>query len=371
MNSITDNTDQKIGWFTRKTKFIYAHIYYPFYECFFSHRFKHISWKLRLLKAYRRFHRVIRGLPRMVNIEPISRCMLDCEFCMLRELEVHKHRKSVQMTFEQFKKIIDEVAFFDPMISFNGGEPLLHKDIFKMISYARSKNLWTQVNTNAVLLAKNDNAKKMAQSAPDEVLIAYEALDKDTYETIRRKGDYEGMLSGIKQLVESKNLNHKIAPIVVVQMVLTKKNRQYEEMFWQAAKDIGADYASIKALGVWPEGSEEYEKKMIDEYIIPMDDHPISRHRVDENGKLVCPRKPGECPAIRLSYIGSGGEVLPCCWILTHETPMGNVFEDNFVKIWNSTAYKKQRHKMLNDWAYDLCHKCIGTTSIADIRKVN
>ena len=71
-------------------------------------------------------------------------------------------------------------------------------------------------------------------------------------------------------------------------------------------------------------------------------------------------RKPGQCPAIHHVAIGSGGEVIPCWYIVVKTEIMGNTVDDDFVDIWNSEKYKNYRYKMLNDWANPLCHRCIG-----------
>ena len=143
-------------------------------------------------------------------------------------------------------------------------------------------------------------------------------------------------------------------------MVLTKKNINQVDDFWKSVKELGSDYGSVKALGVWPEGNPMYDKKMVEEYIIPFSENPISRHAIDKNGNIIFLRKAGECPAINHSVIGSGGEVIPCWYIVCKTEVMGNAIDNNFGDIWNSEKYKKYRWKMLNDWANPLCHRCIG-----------
>jgi len=93
---------------------------------------------------------------------------------------------------------------------------------------------------------------------------------------------------------------------------------------------------------------------------VPFSEHPISRHEVGSDGNIVFFRKPGECPAVRHTYIGSGGEVIPCWYICVKTEIMGNAIDKDFFKIWRSKHYKEYRHKMLNDWANPLCHRCTG-----------
>ena len=142
------------------------------------------------------------------------------------------------------------------------------------------------------------------------------------------------------------------------------------DIFWRSVKEMGADYGSVKALGVWPEGSKEYDKKMVEEYIVPYSENPISRHDLDDNGNITFFRKPGECPSVHHVYIGSGGEVIPCWYILVKTEVMGNAIDENLSDVWNSEHYKKYREKMLNDWANPLCHRCIGVGATAKRQKI-
>jgi len=310
------------------------------------------------------------GYPRVIGFEPISRCILNCEFCMLKDLETWKYRRKTRMEFEEFKKIIDDIAFFTTDIQFSGGEPLLNKDIFRMFRYAREKNIYTVLATNAQLLGYRNNLEDIMENPPDKMLIAYESVDKETYEAIRRKGKHDVLVNNIQALIEEKKRRKQKYPIIILQMVLTKKNMHQVELFWKSVKALGADYGSVKALGVWPEGSPEYERKMAEEYLVPHSENPISRHEVDENGNVVWFREVGQCPAVRHCFIGSGGEVYPCWYIVIKMPTFGNAVDDNFVDIWNSEAYREYRDKMLNDWAHPLCHKCIGVGATGDRRKL-
>jgi radical SAM protein with 4Fe4S-binding SPASM domain len=306
--------------------------------------------KLFITKKYR--------LPTVVAIEPISACNLDCDFCMIRELKTYKYRRKTKMTFDEFKKIVDDISYFCTDIQYSGGEPLTNDDIFDMIKYARHNQIRTCLATNGILLNEN-NVKKLLDAMPTEVLLSYEALDKDTYEGMRKRGEYEKLEANIKRLIARKKERGQKYPKITLQMVLTKKNVKDENEFWKAAESLGADAAAIKPLGIWPEGSEAYDRKMIDEYLLP--DHKISRHKLDDDDNLLPMRKVGRCASERTPMIGSGGEVLPCWYILINGWEAGNVSDKSFMDIWNSDEYVAYRNKMRTDWAMPYCEKCIGT----------
>lgn len=301
-------------------------------------------------------------LPHSISFEVISTCILDCEFCILKDLKSWKYRRKTIMSLDEFKKIIDDIAWFTTFIDFSGGEPLLNKEIFDMCHYARQKNIYTMISSNIQLLSRDNNLEKLLQSPPDEIIIAYDGLEKEVYETIRKKGNFELLVKNIEDLVRLKKERNAQFPLLTMQMVLTKKNRHMKQDFWKAAQDFGVDKAMIKPIGLWPEADPQYDKKMTLEYIVPRNEESISRHDIVE-GEPVFIRWPGQCPCANLSYIGSGGEVLPCYYIVTKIPFMGNALDKGFFQVWNSKKYREYRDKMRNSWANPLCHRCIGLST--------
>lgn len=93
------------------------------------------------------------------TIETSSLCNLKCEYCPAR-LQ-HKHREVGLMEWEVFEAAIDWVKYLckqgtqKELNLFGIGEPLLNKDIIKMVEYARNKLPFRQrlhLNTNGILL---------------------------------------------------------------------------------------------------------------------------------------------------------------------------------------------------------------------------
>jgi len=60
------------------------------------------------LKLFQKgFTQLVYGLPRTIAFEPISHCVLNCEFCMIQKLKTWKYRRKSMMSFDEFKKIIE------------------------------------------------------------------------------------------------------------------------------------------------------------------------------------------------------------------------------------------------------------------------
>ena len=94
------------------------------------------------------------------------------------------------MQFSLFKKIIDETKDYVELVDLDlYGESMLNPDIYKMIKYAKTNGLNTLLNTNATLLNK-ENSRKLIHSGLDILIISFDGTSKETYELIRREGNF-------------------------------------------------------------------------------------------------------------------------------------------------------------------------------------
>lgn len=83
-----------------------------------------------------------------------NNCNANCEFCCMWS----DSTKHTFMSFDTFKEIIDSKND-DFELQLEGGEPLLHKDLYLFIEYARSTNRLKKIIilTNGILLNKHLN----------------------------------------------------------------------------------------------------------------------------------------------------------------------------------------------------------------------
>jgi len=140
-------------------------------------------------------------LPTKLDIEPLSRCNFHCIMCPVSDWP--KYQRAGDMSFEDFKKLIDSQYGLTEIKLQGLGEPLLARDtFFQMISYARSKELWVRTVTNGSLLHLNDNYRRLIDADPSEVQVSIDGATKETFEKIRRGSKFErvtencGLLNG-------------------------------------------------------------------------------------------------------------------------------------------------------------------------------
>ena len=100
-------------------------------------------------QAHQRRGAVVDYLPIKLNIENVSRCNFRCTMCVVAEWP--KGQRAEDMTFDDFRRLIDEQYGLVEIKLQGIGEPLMQRgdEFFEMIRYARSKHIWVRTTTNA------------------------------------------------------------------------------------------------------------------------------------------------------------------------------------------------------------------------------
>ena len=172
----------------------------------------------------------IKNSPLSVYIETTNVCNLQCIMCPNK----NSKRKKGKMSHELFCKIIDEIAEKQPSITvspFYFGEPLMDEHIFKRIEYCKSKGLsYIKLSTNGSLLSENENYKRLIDSGIDYIIISFDGITKETYESIRVKSCFDKFLDGIEKLA---NYNHcSGSKVHIVGQMINMENNSHEKQLF-------------------------------------------------------------------------------------------------------------------------------------------
>ena len=91
----------------------------------------------------------IAKLPRSIYIEPTSRCNEFCQQCPRTLLSREDDR---DLSFEKFRYIVDQFPVLDRVVLHGLGEPLLNKDLPRMVRYLKDRGTYVLFNSNGIAL---------------------------------------------------------------------------------------------------------------------------------------------------------------------------------------------------------------------------
>jgi len=286
----------------------------------------------------------------MCYLETTRRCNLKCPFCMTNSPQTSDN----ELTLDEIKhNVIDELKKYSSKaaIAFSGGEFLLREDALDILSYNSSKNMWSYINTNGILIEKDlVNEVRKATDKKSLFVLSLDSLmqDKDTIAHENRLDHIEEKTAILKEMG---------VPYFFV-VTVTKKNK--EEL-----KDILA-YATKTNIPVLrspmvPRGrGDNYKDLLFDKNDMRDYIHPALRENYLSYVSFVpfftAPKffqknwlkskiaiKQLGCQAGR-GYIGisAEGNVAPCVHLLDTEVNCGNIRETPLLKILKENKILKE-----------------------------
>jgi radical SAM protein with 4Fe4S-binding SPASM domain len=282
---------------------------------------------------------VVWGKPFALTIEPTNYCNLLCPECISGKKAFN--RPLGYIDFELFKKIINEtkthIAYL--MLNFQG-ESFLHSDLIKMIEYANSRNIFVSISTNGHFIDK-PGFGDLIGSGLSELIVSLDGTTQEVYEQYRIGGTLNKVLGNIKGLINEKDNQKGIFPIVKLQFLVFNFNEHQLQDVKKLAKKLKVDQLIFKS-------AQLYDLQNIENRSLPEKKHKYARYIVDATrGFLVLKKsRSGSCSRLwSTTVVTHDGRVVPCCYDKDAEYSLGNIHVKSFKNIWNNHKYKSFREK--------------------------
>lgn len=197
-----------------------------------------------------------------LRISVTDRCNLRCRYCMPEEgVQLLQH--SEILSYDEIVRICRIFAGLGvSKIKLTGGEPLVRKDINKLLY--EIKNIEgidnVTITTNGVLLA--EQMKNLAEAGLDAVNISLDTLDKEQYECITRRNKLDQAVIGIQEALKYPHIKVKINCVI-----MPGKNDEQWTKLAELSKNYPIDVRFIEMMPIGigesnPKGTQEfvYEK---------------------------------------------------------------------------------------------------------------
>ncbi len=299
-------------------------------------------------------------LPSVLDIEPTTRCNLKCKMCQVPNGYFGK----IDMSFDDFKSIIDQFPHLIRIKLQGMGEPFLNKEIFRMIEYAASKGIVVGTTTNGVLIDE-DMCRKILNSGLSEIYFSIDGATKQTFEDIRTGANFDVVIENMKRLVKMKGTAK--TPLIAVWFVSMKENIHELPQLVTLCKDIGVQRLTAQ-LDICFWGKKDLEEKvrhyMLGENIelqhIQRAEALAREHSIAfiVNQEKLPPGKLCDWPWSS-AYITAEGKVVPCCLIADAKmVNFGSLRGEGIKTIWNNPSYRAFRKSLLDGKIPEYCKDC-------------
>lgn len=305
-----------------------------------------------------------------VQIEITGRCNMNCEHCRAA------HDRSDDMPLEQIAKIVKFARRYSPSykeLLVSGGEPLIHRDFSRVLSWIRNNGGdFVTLTTNGSLL-REEHLDLFAELAFERLTlsVSLDSLHPLSHDTFRGfSGAFHLAVNAIEAIV------NRSIPGVVASIRTTLKPNQIDEMpmFAQFAYDSGCQRISFSAIHPAGKSIERpdfwmtaEEKRRFINTVYELKGQYPDTFNITTNDPLKCLVRgmsdvggEGElvfdgCPAAAVTFnVNANGDMTPCALL---NVPMMNVFGMSVDEI--AVAY--QQSDIVKDMLdMNLSGKCGG-----------
>lgn len=281
--------------------------------------------------------------PFAAYVEVTTACNFKCVYCA--HAISPKYLEPQNMELDAFKQVIDKLGRFPQKLKtfvFVGiGEPLLHKDIARMVRYVKEAGLAerVEITTNASVLT-NELSDKLIDAGLDYLRISLQGASTEQYkETSGVDIDFDRFVRRIRYFYEHKKNTQIYVKYLDMMAKSSEDSRRIHEIFGDVCDEIAVN----TLIPIF----KEVDFSRFD------CDSKKTVHGGERMEKVeVCPKP------FYMLQVKVNGEIIPCCG---NEPPFdaGNAFSDDIVDMWMTKIRKFQiqmlKHKRRSN---RMCAEC-------------
>ena len=319
--------------------------------------------------------------PVCIYLETTNRCNLLCTTCprTYEELE-----PPADMSWELFTSIVDQIPDLQRAVLHGVGEPMLVRNLARMVRYLKQRGIYVLFNTNGTLLNER-NGRALIEAGLDELRVSLDAANAKSFLAVRGK-DYFGRI--LRNVRAFRNLQEREAaerPRVSLWLTGLKETIAELPAFVKVAAEIGVRevylqrlvFFATDAIGLARPDQALYEQMTREEeayvkaatelarsYGITFaasggaSEPGMSLKRDDRGSPWTLCRRPWT-----VMYFTANGRALPCCIAPFSQRgyenyTLGDATQQSLREIWNGAAYRSFRDALLSDKPPGSCANC-------------
>jgi radical SAM protein with 4Fe4S-binding SPASM domain len=293
------------------------------------------------------------GVPLSAQMDLTYRCNERCAHCYL------PHHDAGELATAEIIRVIRQLADAGTLfLTLSGGEPLVRKDFFEIVAFARSLQFSVKLKTNGILIGARE-ATRLRALGVEKVQISIYSHRAEVHDSITRvKGSFGRSIQAIGFLKE-RGLK------VAIATVLMNQNRDDYREVLALARSLDVTCAFDPTITPFIDGDPSLLRLRIS--VSSLREVMLDQDLISGNQPVAVDGPPDDamldgapCSAGHTSiYISPYGDVFPC---VQFPLPTGNVRQRSFAEIWNkSPELGAVRSIRLRD--LPICSSCVHSSS--------
>lgn len=319
--------------------------------------------------------------PICLYLETTNRCNLLCTTCprTYEQLE-----PPADMSWRLFTSIVDQIPQLHRAVLHGVGEPMLVKNLPRMVRYLKDRGTYVLFNTNGTVLNEK-NGRALIAAELDELRVSFDAANAESYRAVRGKNYFNRILKNVRAFRDLQEREGHVKPRVSAWLTGLRQTIEDLPDFVRLAAETGVKEVHLQrlvffqenAIGLARPDQALYERLTAEEatYIDRAaalakllgvafsasggaSEPGLSLKRSDHSSPWSLCRRPWT-----VMYFTANGRALPCCIAPFSQRgyenyTLGDATQQTLREIWTGPAYRDFRQALLSNQPPDACANC-------------
>jgi MoaA/NifB/PqqE/SkfB family radical SAM enzyme len=324
--------------------------------------------------------RIAKRDPVCLYLETTNRCNLLCTTCPRTYADLEPE---ADMSWELFTRIVDQVPNIARVVLHGVGEPMLVKELPRMVRYLKARGAYVLFNTNGTVLTAK-KGRELSDTGLDELRVSLDAADAKTFLLVRGKDYFNRIVRNVRAFTEMQAREGLARPRVSLWLTGLKETIAQLSDFIRIADDIGVKEVYLQRLVYFEDDAIGMARP--DQALFERLNAAEARHieaaetlasslgiafnasgatepeeslarQADKNPWSLC-RRPWT-----VMYFTANGRALPCCIAPFSQKgyenyTLGNATQQSLREIWNGLPYQDFRAGLQSDAPPRSCANC-------------
>lgn len=317
--------------------------------------------------------------PVCLYLEVTNRCNLLCETCP-RTFETLE--PPADMSWDLFRSIVDQFPDIARVVLHGVGEPMMVRELPRMIRHLKGRGTYVLFNTNGTLLTTRKR-RELIETGLDELRVSLDAADAEAFRRVRGRDMFDRIVRNIREFTELQRQLEAASPRVSLWLTGLKETIDQLPAFIRLASEVGVREVHLQRLVFFPEGqglarpdSSLFERMAREQEAVLEEAQALAKtlgvvldaSSATEPGLSLKKQRANQpWSACRrpwsLMYFTAHGRALPCCIApfsaRGYESyTLGDATQQSLREIWNGPAYQAFRTALLSDAPPKPCQSC-------------
>lgn len=316
-------------------------------------------------------------LPRSLYLETTSRCNSRCETCIL----TFGGREAPQdLGWDDFRRVVDQFPALDRALLHGIGEPLLNRELPRMVAHLKARGATVLFNSNAITLGPRIG-RALIDAGLDELRVSLDGTTAATYARVRGVDALARVTRNLERFAALKRSAGAARPQVSLWFTALRENIEEIPGLPPLAQRVDAAGIHLQRLVYNGLGLATKEQSLYGR-LLERETALIREAEAQAAAAgLAFSASGASAPEVSLApsredrpwsqcrrpwtlvYVTVHGNVLPCCiapWITEHYAGivLGNLHHQSLEEIWAGDRYQAFRAAIQTDVPPEPCRGC-------------